>query len=187
MNQTAEYSVSQLSIFPHFDYLRNCEFEESKKLKIKLDLIEFHHFEELSKMKNNRFKIEEYLSPGDLVEIFAVAAYFSEVRIMEEIIRNLTSDSKNIHQVLQIYLIRQSYDLPLFDSRSIFGFFDLNFQELIENRLFPNLEVKFLRRILNRRTLNLKSDIQIIDGIYVSIIIIINKFIKIIIYKFIII
>ena len=119
---------------------------------------------ELILIKQNYSQIPDYLTPDELVELFSVAVYFVELRIVENIIVTITANAKNADQVIQIMLLREDHTLPTFDTTQIYKFIDMNFHELVESALWPRLDIRYLRKILNRRTLHIRNELQIING-----------------------
>ena len=140
-------------------------FLEVHSTSISLPLCDVFALQELILIKQNSSEIPHRLSADNLVQIFSVAVYFLEIKIAEKIIERLTENVDNVAQVMSIILLREELSLPNFNTHALYSFIDMNFWEIAQTTSWVHLEIGTVRKILNRRTLHVENELEVLRSI----------------------
>lgn len=75
------------------------------------------------------------------------------------------SDPENVEEILEIFLLRQQHEFPYFNSSNLYRFLDFNFREIVSQEKWCQVSHAWLKHVLNRRSLHVEDERDIIFAI----------------------
>ena len=153
-----------LELLSHFDYLQYQFFNESINEKIVLPNIDAVYLDLVvaAKRFQNPFCQADCFS---LLESFGVAVYLAESKVMEEIIGELISRRAPVTFLLQIFLFKQDFDLPTFETFPLYDYLEFYFDDVVSSREWLDFTLQNVRLFVNKRNLRVTSEETVLLGI----------------------
>ena len=153
-----------LEILSHFDYLQYQYFNESINELVYLPNIDAVYLDLVISAKRflNPFSRADSYS---LLESFGVAVYLAEPKVMEEIMSELISRKAPVMFPLQIFLFKQDFDLPEFETFPLYDYLEFNFDDVVSSREWLDFSLQNVRLFLNKRNLRIENEETILLGI----------------------
>ena len=153
-----------LELLSHFDYLQYQYFNESMNEKVFLPNIDAVYLDLVvaAKRFQNPFRQADCFS---LLESFGVAVYLAESKVMEEIIGELISRRAPVTFLLQIFLFKQDFDLPTFETFPLYDYLEFYFDDVVSSREWLDFTLQNVRLFVNKRNLRVTNEETVLLGI----------------------